>query len=388
MRIVFFSNYFNHHQKALCDSLFAIRGVEFTFVETQPMEEFRKDMGWQKEAEPYVLSAYESDEKEEKAMNLGRDAEVAIIGSAPERYIEKRLERNRLTFRYTERPMKEGWIKMFIPRLGMKFYRLHYKNRGKNMFLLGASAFAAADYKLLHSYPGKCLKFGYFPDGEERDEAEVMKEKSTREVPLILWTGRFLKLKRADLLVKALWGLKLRGDRFRAVFVGEGETKDSLLKMVKGHGLEDMVTFMPFVKPDEVRAMMRRADIYVMTSNFLEGWGSVIYESLSEGCGVVASHACGCTNWLVKPFETGLVFKSGSEKSLEDKLHRFLTDEALLKKCQRGAFRQMKELWNPHVAAGRIVDFSKAMLDAGRVTVYEEGPLSNAQILENNWFKE
>ncbi len=388
MRIVFFSNYFNHHQKALCDSLSALPEVEFTFVETEPMEEFRKSMGWDGSPEEYVLSAYKDEESEKRALALGLEAEVVIIGSAPERYIEKRLEKNSLTFRYTERPMKEGRIKMFIPRLGLKFYRIHYKNRNRNIYLLGASAFAAADYAVLRSYPGRCLKFGYFPEGESMSKEQVMGLKNSGEAPLILWTGRFLKLKRADLLIKALWGLKMRGDSFRALLVGDGETKDTLVHRVKAYGLEDMVTFMPFVKPEEVRELMRRADIYVMTSNFLEGWGSVIYEALSEGCGVVASHACGCTNWLVKHGETGLVFKSGNEKSLEEGLHRFLKDEALLKKCQDAAFSQMKGLWNPQVAAQRIAEFSASLLSGGGRLEYEDGPLSRAQILENDWFRE
>ena len=46
MIITFFSNYYNHHQAALCRSLSEIQDVEFYFVETEPMEAFRKEMGW------------------------------------------------------------------------------------------------------------------------------------------------------------------------------------------------------------------------------------------------------------------------------------------------------------------------------------------------------
>ncbi len=389
MRITFFSNYFNHHQKALCDALDAIDGVDFRFVETEPMEAFRSGMGWGKEDTPsYVLKAHLSDENREKAMELSLSSDVVMIGSAPEEYVRERIEKDLLTFRYTERPMKEGWIKMFIPRLGLKFYRLHYKNRQKKLFLLGASAYAAADYAILRSYPGKCLRFGYFPSGEELPEEAVMEQKRGRAPLKILWTGRFLKLKRADLLIKALWGLKLRGLDFTASLVGDGETKEELTQMVKKYSLEDRVSFSGFVSPDEVRALMRGADIYVMTSNFLEGWGSVIYESLSEGCAVVASHACGCTNWLVKPGKTGLVFKSGDAASLEDKLVRFVTDDELRRNCQRGAFEQMKKLWNPRVAAERLAEFSKAVIDGGRLPDFGEGPLGPAEILKNDWYRD
>ncbi len=34
--LTFFSNYFNHHQKALCDTWNEMLGEGFTFVETEP----------------------------------------------------------------------------------------------------------------------------------------------------------------------------------------------------------------------------------------------------------------------------------------------------------------------------------------------------------------
>jgi hypothetical protein len=156
MTLAFFSNYFNHHQKALCDEWYELLGEDFTFVETEPMEEFRTSMGWGiKNTPSYVLEAHKSDTQRQKAMELANLSDVVIIGSAPETFVEQRIQENRLTFRYTERPLKEGMIKMFIPRLAKKFYRIHYKNRNKNLYLLGASAFASNDYRRLSSYPDK-----------------------------------------------------------------------------------------------------------------------------------------------------------------------------------------------------------------------------------------
>lgn len=407
MLITFFSNYFNHHQKALCDALFSQDGVEFYFVETEPMEEFRSKMGWTVDNMPsYVLSAYESEEKKQLALELSDRSDLVIIGSAPEWYVERRIKNNSLTFRYTERPMKEGWIKMFIPRLGRKFYNIHYKNRNKNLFVLGASAYAAYDYSLLHSYPGKCLKFGYFPEGEKLSFEEILKKRSEAAMAAIddnekditaeelnatiniLWTGRFLKLKRADLLIKALGKLKRKGLSFRLRLVGNGEMEESLKALIASEGIEEEVKMQPFVKPKEVRCLMEEADIYVMTSNFLEGWGSVIYESLSAGCAVIASHACGCSPWLVKPEKTGLLFKSGSVDSLERMLERFIVDKELRNKCQKGAYEQMSTLWNPDVAARRIVEFADSFINNnGEIAHFEDGPLSAASILKNNWFK-
>lgn len=387
MIITFYSNYFNHHQMALCEALNELPNVEFYFVETQPMEQFRKDMGWGVNSLPaYVISAYESEEKKQLALQLADISDAAIIGSAPEWYIQRRLARNLLTFRYTERPMKEGIIKMFIPRLFLKFYRLHFKNRKKNMYVLGASAYASYDYSLLHSYKGKCLKFGYFPKGEERSIDELLSLKSKKGEKLrLLWSGRLLKLKRADLLIEALKGLEREYD-YELKFVAEGDEADRLKALVDRYNLGSNISFTGFVGPDEIRELMAKSDIYIMTSNFLEGWGSVIYEALSEGCAVIASHACGCTPWLVKNDETGLVFKSGSVESLRKCLIRLMSSEELRKKLSKQAHKQMQTLWNPQVAAARIAEFTDKMKVNERIH-YEEGPLSDAPILKNGWFK-
>ena len=402
--VTFFSNYFNHHQKALCDAFFDILGEGFTFVETMPMEAFRAGMGWGEDAPSYLLRTYESEENEEKAKKLAAESDLVIMGTAPEYYIEPRLDAGKIIFRYSERPLKEGFIKFFIPRLTKKYIHLHVRNRNKNIHILGASAFTSLDYKkMFNSYPGKCYKFGYFPKHYEYDTDELLKlKKQSRELFInpaagtedngktasisILWEGRLLKLKRADLLVKAAAILKEKGLDFSVTIVGEGPEKEKLIKLSKKLKVDDRVCFEDFLKPDAAREKMSLADIYVMTSNFWEGWGSVIYEGLNAGCAVVASHACGATPWLVKDKETGLVFKSQSAKSLADKIECLLTNSELRERLSKNAYKQMHDLWNPSVAAQRTLELAKA-IEENRECPYEDGPLSKAEFLKNNWYE-
>ena len=67
---------------------------------------------------------------------------------------------------------------------------------------------------------------------------------------------------------------------------------------------------------------------------------------------------------------------------------RFITDDDLTKRCQRGAKEQMEKLWNPEVAAGRIAEFTRRYKAGEAVFIYEDGPLSRAGILKNNWFND
>lgn len=389
--ITFYSNYFNHHQRALCDAFYAILKEGFTFVETMPMEEFRSGMGWGETYPSYVLKTYESAENEEKARALGVSSDLVIMGTAPEYYIEPRIDENRIVFRYSERPLKEGFIKFFIPRLTKKYIHLHVRNRNKNVFILAASAFAAYDFKkMFGSYPDKCYKFAYFPRHITYDADELFERKKRISeeagAVTVLWEGRMIRLKRGDLLIKAAALLKSEGYDFRLKMIGDGEEKEKLIALADKLGISGIVTFEGFLRPDEARERMADAEIYVMTSNKLEGWGSVIYEALNAGCAVAASDAAGATPWLVRPGETGEVFESGSVKSLADKLRTLIEDERLRLDLGRRAYEQMDRLWNPRVAAERVIRLYEAILN-GEDTPFEDGPLSKAAIMKNNWFR-
>ncbi len=390
--ITFYSNYFNHHQKALCDAFYRLLGEGFTFVETMPMESFRAGMGWGEDTPDYVLRTYESKENEDRAVLLGNTSDLVIMGTAPEHYIEKRLSDGKIVFRYSERPLKEGFIKFFIPRLTKKYLKLHVRNRKKNIHVLAASAFTSWDFKkMFDSYPGRCYKFAYFPKHIMYDTDELFARKKCIEesagAVTILWEGRMIKLKCADLVIKAVAALSEKGYDMRLKLIGDGEEKDNLVALSKKLGIGDITSFEGFLSPDEARERMANADIYVMTSNRLEGWGSVIYEALNAGCAVVASHACGATPWLVKPGKTGFVFKSGSAKSLADKIERLLKDRGLLLTLGTNAYMQMNKLWNPEVAAERVIALADA-LSTGKDTPYDDGPCSRAEIIKNDWYKE
>ena len=393
--LTFFSNYYNHHQKALCDEWYALLGEGFTFVETEPIEGFRSTMGWGKEeVPPYVLRTYLDKASYNKALELGRNSDLVVMGTAPEIFIEERLRINRITFRYSERPLKEGFIKFFIPRLTKKYLHLHVRNRRKNIHVLAASAYTAWDFrKMFDSYPGRCYKFGYFPEHKKYDVNKLMdrkkivadRETGDPEMPTILWAGRMLKLKRPDLLIKASAILKDKGYDFRVLYVGEGEERRNIEIMANMYHVSDITYYMDFLPPNEAREKMADAKIYVMTSNFLEGWGSVIYEALNAGCATVVSHAPGATPWLVKHGETGLVFENGSAESLARQLEKLLKDPSLCVKLGKAAYEQMDELWNPATAARNVLTLADDLLH-GRKCSIKEGPCSPAGILKNNWY--
>nr|MCR5108679.1 glycosyltransferase family 4 protein [Lachnospiraceae bacterium] len=348
------------------------------------------------EIPPYVLKSHESEEKRKLAMKLAIDSDLVVMGTAPEEFIEERLDENKIIFRYSERPLKEGFIKFFIPRLTGKYLHLHVRNRKKNIYILAASAYTTWDYnRMFGSYPGKCYKFGYFPKHMHYDPDELMERKKRyayerfgdENIPTILWTGRMLKLKRPDIAIKALSRLKDKGYDFRLTMVGEGEVRKKLESLVKSFDMEERVTFMDFLSPDEALDIMADHKIYLMTSNFWEGWGSVIYEALNAGCALVVSHAPGAAPWLVKNEKTGLIFENGKVSGMERQLEKLLKDESMVSRLGRNAYEQMEKTWNPKTAAENVLTLYEDLI-TGHDTSIKEGPCSKAEVLKNNWYRD
>lgn len=55
--------------------------------------------------------------------------------------IQKRLEENKLTFRYSERVLKKGLWRILNPRLYRNLYKIHTVYKNKELYLLCASAY-------------------------------------------------------------------------------------------------------------------------------------------------------------------------------------------------------------------------------------------------------
>ena len=54
MKIVYLSNYFNHHQKFLSDELFKLTDGNYLFVETAFLPQEKINLGYRKYAETYI----------------------------------------------------------------------------------------------------------------------------------------------------------------------------------------------------------------------------------------------------------------------------------------------------------------------------------------------
>lgn len=374
MKIVFVSNYINHHQIPLSDKLYELTGGEYVFVQTEPMEQERISMGWDADSvnKPYVKLYYK---EKELCDNLIIDSDCVIFGGCEnESIIEPRLSQKKFTLRYSERIYKEGRWKFVSPRGLRKKYKDHTQYRKDNVFMLCAGAFVKGDFSLVRAYTGKMLKFGYFPKTEKYDNVHELR--SANENVEILWAGRFIDWKHPEMMIELARNIKRDNLSVHITMIGNGELFEKTVAMARAEQLDDMITFEGNLKPEEVRYKMRQADIFISTSDMKEGWGAVINEAMNSGCVVIASDKMGAVPYLITSEKNGFSYRAKSGSQLY-KCVRYVTDNPeIAKKIGKNAYNTIVELWNSDVAAKRLYDFINDT--EHRIPDYEDGPVSRA----------
>lgn len=388
MRIVFVSNYFNHHEKFFCDEISKLGGVDFTFIQTTPIPSFRSSTGYADlcKTVDYCIDTSQVKNIETDAVNLCNCADVVIFGEAPYKYISERVRKNKLTFFYAERLFRVGiWHMLYPPTFFTVLKRFIIPGRKSNFYLLCASGYTAWDTARIHAFNNHRFKWGHLI---EVGCPEGIKNKVEDGKLHLLWAGRFLELKHPDYPIRAAKALKDRNIPFVLDIIGSGEQEENMRKLISDYKLENDVVMHGTMKPTEVRQYMEKADIYMFTSDFNEGWGAVLGESMTSGCAVVTSHGIGATPFLVRNGVNGLIYETGRYESFEDKVLRLANDAELRKRLGENAIKTMQELWNPAVGAERFYSLCKNLIEHGGPIFYDKGPISKAEILKNNWYKD
>ena len=386
MKIVMLSNFINHHQTPVADELYNMQGVEYWFIETKALPEEQRNLGYSDFSnKPYVISAYKSNEEYQKAINLIDNADVVIVGSAPENMIIERLRSNKLTFRYSERFFKKRPWYFPDPRVWMELWKKHIRYKNKPLYMLAASAYTANDVYAIGAYKNKVYKWGYFPrvDDFPVEVCENLDASSGESAPHIMWCARFLRLKHPELPVMLAKRLKDKGYNFHLDMYGRGDELYPTQQLVKSLALNDNVSFYGSLPNEEILKEMRKHEIFLFTSDRNEGWGAVLNESMSNGCAGVASNLIGSVPFLIQDGENGMVFKSGDLDSLTQKVCYLLDNPTERLEMAKKAIHTMREVWSPANAAKRFVELAHKLL-ADEITSYTDGPCSKAYPYKNN----
>lgn len=371
-KYLFVTNYYNHHQAWFAKEMDRQTKHQFLFIETAPMDNERKNMGWGQEEKPtYVLQSYTDDNSKKLCMELINDAAVVIWGSCPFAMIRPRLRKRKLTFAYSERLFKKGNQGIaFWSRAAKYFFRLALYQ--KNHYLLCSSAYAARDYNRIGLFNNTALKWGYFPKTEKYDVNTLMALKKSKKI-CILWAGRFIEWKHPEHPILIAKRLQEAEYDFELNIIGGGAMKPKIEQMIRENNLQNQVHLLGTMSPEKVREYMKQAEIFLFTSDQNEGWGAVLNEAMNSGCAVIARDLIGSAPFLLRHKENGLVYHTLDELFCQVK--GAIDDPEFCAKLGIAAYHTIIDEWNAYVAVKRLLQLINSNMKEPR---WKTGPVSRA----------
>ena len=167
------------------------------------------------------------------------------------------------------------------------------------------------------------------------DQVLVHDRPAPRNPATILFVGRLVPRKRANLLLQAV--ARLAG-MVRCVIVGDGPERGALERQARELGIADRVSFtgwLGLLSP-RMLAAYDAADIFCLPS-YAEGLPLVPLEAMARGVAVVATAVSG-TPEVVRNEETGLLIPRDDLDALTGALRRYLDEPALWRRCVDGGY--------------------------------------------------
>lgn len=167
----------------------------------------------------------------------------------------------------------------------------------------------------------------------------------------LVFVGRLVSDKGADVLLEALAQLQTRGSRPRLTIAGAGPEETALRRQVEQLGLQQQVEFAGAKRDEDLAKVLNAHRIMVVPSRWREPFGIVALEGIACGCVVVGSESGGLPEAIGS---CGLTFPNGDSQALADLLAELLSSEEKF-----SSFRAAAEA---HLARHRPAEVARAYL--------------------------
>jgi len=162
----------------------------------------------------------------------------------------------------------------------------------------------------------------------------------------LLCAGRLVAEKSVDTTIHALKKLVfdqgIRGIRLSVAGSGSADYEGYLRGLVTQAGLDDYVSFLGHIPPEEMPRLLRQFDVLLMPSIWEEPFSRMVLEGMVSGLVVVATPRGGTIEILVDG-ENGLLFAPGDGEDLARKITRLFDDPNLRKNLARAGQQTVME---------------------------------------------
>jgi glycosyltransferase involved in cell wall biosynthesis len=174
------------------------------------------------------------------------------------------------------------------------------------------------------------------------------------ERPIVVAVRRLVPRMGLENLIAAVAMVKPDIPNIMVMIAGRGVLQAQLTEQIKTLGIEDNVSLLGFVSDDDLPYLYRAADLSVVPTVALEGFGLIAAESLAAGTPCLVSPVGGLPE-VVSALSTDLVLASPAASDIADRMKAVLTGELVLpdeSRCRAYAAQNFD--W--HIIASKVAE--------------------------------
>jgi glycosyltransferase involved in cell wall biosynthesis len=177
---------------------------------------------------------------------------------------------------------------------------------------------------------------------------------SRDDSPVVLFVGRLVPIKNLSLWIEIAQLIAKAYPATRFLIAGDGPERMELERLVAAKGLREAVSFLGYVPYKELKALYKRASVFLLTS-VAEGFGRVVVEAGYNGLPVVAPRVRGVED-IIKDGTTGYLHDPQDAKGMAERVVCLLKDHQLRKKMGEEARSFVKSNFDPRSFAAAWAD--------------------------------
>ncbi|MBI5739897.1 MAG: glycosyltransferase family 4 protein [Nitrospirae bacterium] len=182
---------------------------------------------------------------------------------------------------------------------------------------------------------------------------------------ILLCLGSIKKIKGNDVLLDSFIQMDrgfIEKNRLRLLFVGDGIMRKELEMRAAESKFGKFVTFAGRVPHEEIPALFKIADIYIIPSLF-EGTPISMIEAMFNGMPIIGSNTRGI-NTIIEHGRNGLLFEVGDRDDLRDKIEYLVQNKGIAETLADGAGQTYQRNYNFDSVVRQYLKIYSDMKDA------------------------
>lgn len=205
----------------------------------------------------------------------------------------------------------------------------------------------------------------YFHPATSEQSLGLLREKIDLPVDhLVLLTVRRMEPRMGlDRLIDAMKIVRERKpeQKFTLVMVGKGSMREELMRRAQDGGLGDSILFPGEISGDELLAYYQVADVFVLPTVELEGFGLATVEALACGLPAIGTPVGGTVE-ILKGLDERLLFSGTTADNMARRIEEVLADPGSFKRLKPACRQLVESLYGWEQVVDRIEEEFKLLL--------------------------